>query len=271
MKFTILGASGFIGSHLLSYLQTRNMECFAPDRNDNTLFGTDLGHVIYCIGLTADFRGRCFDTVRAHICNLLPILEKAEFESFLYLSSTRVYAGSERADEDTVLGAKTANADDLYNLSKMMGESLCLNSGRMNVRVARLSNVYGNNHQSNNFLDSIIRDAVYEGRIALSTTLESEKDYVSVNDVVEILPKIATSGRHAIYNVASGVNVSNRELIDNLKSLTGSTVEVSNNARDICFPKISIERIRDEFNYSSTNIFDALDDLVLTYKRQPVA
>lgn len=268
MKFTVLGATGFIGSHLLSYLRARNVECLAPGRDDEFLLEKDLGHVIYCIGLTADFRGRCFDTVKAHVCNLMPILEKAKFESFLYLSSTRVYAGSEKADEGTTLVTNTDDADDLYNLSKMLGESLCLNSGRMNVRVARLSNVYGNDHQSNNFLGSVIRDAVYKGNIILSTTLESEKDYISVNDVVNILPKIAASGKYAIYNVASGVNVSNQELMDNLKSLTGSTVEVSINARHICFPKISIGRIRDEFNYSPAKILNQLDDLVLQYKYQ---
>jgi len=90
MKFTVLGAGGFIGSHLLAHLRQAGHDCFAPARGDATLFAEELGHVIYCIGLTADFRSRPFDTVRAHVCLLADVLEKAPFRfvalSFLHPS-----------------------------------------------------------------------------------------------------------------------------------------------------------------------------------------
>src|SRR4051812_11177152 len=81
MRFTVLGASGFIGSHLMRWLESQSLPYWAPKRCENVL-GRPLGHVIYCIGLTADFRGRPYDTVRAHVCHLLDILEEAEFASF---------------------------------------------------------------------------------------------------------------------------------------------------------------------------------------------
>lgn len=261
MKFTILGASGFIGSHLRAYLEKTGYECFAPARGDASVFGQELGHVIYCIGLTADFRQRPFDTVRAHVCFLAEVLEKAKFESLLYLSSTRVYAGAASGNEDAQL-----MAGDLYNLSKLAGESLCFASGRANVRVARLSNVFGNDFSSDNFLPSLIRAAVVDGRIILGTALDSAKDYVHIDDVVSVLPKIALAGKQRVYNVASGRNISNRELVEIIRELTGCAAEVAGDAGHVSFPPIQVTRLRQEFGFSSTMLPDRLGELVAGFK-----
>lgn len=265
MKFTVFGASGFIGSHLLEHLEGAGHECYAPARGDVSVFERKLGHVMYCIGLTADFRQRPFDTVRAHACFLAEVLERADFESLLYLSSTRVYAGAESGEEDARLVA-----GDLYNLSKLTGESLCFASGRGNVRVARLSNVFGGDFFSENFLPSVIRAAITEHHIVLHTPLDMAKDYVSVDDVAGILPRIAVGGKHRIYNVASGRNTSNRELVAKLSEITGCSVNgVSGKATEI-FPSIVIRRLEQEFGYSPLNALDCLEWLVEKYRRHGV-
>src|SRR3954470_22708673 len=87
---TILGGSGFIGSALVERLAKIGLSCQAPDRGQK-LTGKKLGDVIYCVGLTADFRSRPLETVDAHVCHLLHVLRDGDFESLVYLSSTRVY------------------------------------------------------------------------------------------------------------------------------------------------------------------------------------
>lgn len=226
------------------------------------LFERDLGQVIYCIGLTADFRRRPFDTARAHVCFLAEVLEKADFASLLYLSSTRVYAGASSGDEDARL-----LAGDLYNLTKLTGEALCFAGGRDNVRVARLSNVFGNDFSSDNFLASIIRAAVRDGRVKLDTALDAAKDYVSIRDVVKILPCIALQGKLRIYNVASGRNTGNCELLAKLGEVTGCAVEVPVNAPAAFFPPIAIQRLEREFSYTPASVLDCLEELVAEYKR----
>jgi nucleoside-diphosphate-sugar epimerase len=266
--FTVLGATGFIGSHLVRWLEAQSKAYRAPSRDDN-LTGQSLGHVIYCIGLTADFRERPFDTVRAHVSRLLDILEQTEFDSLLYLSTTRVYAGLAEADEDSALRVNPTRADDLYNISKIMGESLSLSSssGRR-VRVVRLSNVYGRDFSSSNFLASVIKEAVEQKRVLLRTSMDSEKDYISINDVIPLLPQIALSGRHQIYNLASGVNTSNAELMRIIQRVTGCAVEVAEEAATISFPQINIDRIREEFNFSPSLIQDSLAELIGDYQQQ---
>jgi hypothetical protein len=92
-------------------------------RRDDPMPEGPLGHVIYCIGLTADFRSRTFDTVEAHVCTLLDVLRRGEFESIVYLSSTRLYAGSDSTSEETSI---RISPFDVYNTSKLAGESLVL-------------------------------------------------------------------------------------------------------------------------------------------------
>lgn len=266
MKITILGASGFIGSHLVTQLREEQINYWAPDRDDFAIYKRHLGHVIYCIGLTADFRTRPFDTVDAHVCLLLKVLKQCKFDSFLYLSSTRVYGTGKRiAREEDTIKIHPLDFNDLYNISKAMGESICFTSGKDNVRVARLSNVYGCDFKSENFITSVIRDALRYNKIVLHTSLDSEKDYINIKDVVNILPKIAVHGSHKIYNVASGKNTTNDQIVNIISRLTGCIVEVDKNAKRICYPNSFISRIKEEFAFTPSRITNDLNELVSKY------
>lgn len=259
--YTVLGASGFIGRHLVASLQSRDLCVWAPERGGPEIFARPLGHVIYCIGLTADFRSRPFDTVRAHVSVLAELLERANFDSLLYLSSTRVYAGLDVAQEGASLMVNPENPSDLYNLSKLMGESLCLSCERGGVRVARLSNVVGCDPNSDNFLFALIREA-RGGQIVLRSDLDSSKDYILLDDVLTLLPRIAVSGRERIYNVAGGGNIRHRELAGRLVELTGCALDILPAAPRQCFPTIDIKRIRAEFDFVPSSVLDALPALL---------
>ena len=69
-QFTVLGARGLIGSRLAASLARDGHEVCTPLRDDD-LTSRSLGHVIYAIGLTSDFRTRTFDTITA---NALPAI-----------------------------------------------------------------------------------------------------------------------------------------------------------------------------------------------------
>jgi len=262
---TVLGASGFIGSHLARRLEGLGLEYQAIGRTDALPPG-NLGDVIYCIGLTSDFRSRLLDTVEAHVCNLLGLVRNYEFESLLYLSSTRVYANDDSSSEEKALHVTPRRPTDLFNISKVMGESIVLNCGR-NVRIARVSNVYGPDFASENFLSSIIRDAITRRKVTFLTAPDSAKDYISVDDAVNGLIQIATRGRDSIYNLASGVNVSHDDLATKLRTLTGCKIEFAPGAQTVRFPPIDIERLRREFGISPSSVLDDLAQLVCLYER----
>lgn len=264
-KFTVIGSSGFIG-HALTEALTRRSDATVRcvDRQQMThlsgpLSGEDFGHVFYCIGLTANFRTRPFDTVQAHVCILRDFLENARFETFTYLSSTRVYEGASSTSETADLKVSPGDPGHLYNLSKLMGESLCHARGA-NARVVRLSNVYGAAMPQQNFLSQVLRESRESGHVRFLTAPSSSKDYVSIQDVVRWLPLIATRGTHAVYNVATGQNISN-DRIGELLEQRGVGVGFSPDAPEWSFPLIDTRRLSEEFGPPTSSLAEDFDHL----------
>ncbi len=263
---TVFGANGFVGRALVQHLEKQGYAVRAVTRGDSSWQDTDLGHAFYTIGLTADFRSRPFETIDAHVSLLTRILRGARFRSFVYLSSTRVYATTATTDETTAVPVSSANPDHLYNISKLMGESACLGSGLANVRVARLSNVFGRDLASENFLTSILREAVTEGRVSLRTSLASEKDYVWVEDVVRALEAIAVRGVDPITNVAFGRNITHGEIMDALNASMGVEIRLAPGSPTVAFPAIATGNLDKLGVGPRTSLLSMLDDLAASFR-----
>ena len=248
--YTILGASGFIGGYLATHLKAQGQTIVTPPRGAE-LVGQTLGHVIYAIGLTADFRTRPYDTIEAHICRLTQILRNNYFDSFLYLSSTRVYgwfdtprsAAQTSASETDLIQINPTNPDALYALSKLTAEALCMTHAQQTVRVVRLSNIYGVGMSSDSFLAAVI-NAAKKGHVQLASTLESSKDYLSITDTADALLRIIHQGEERLYNVACGHNVAIVALITELKHYTGCKVEITPQSPCRCFAPIALNRLQ---------------------------
>lgn len=265
MKFTILGAKGFVGSNIVNHLLKNGIDCFTPEIREVDISNEYLGHVIYAIGIP-NFKQRPFDAVEAHVCTLKNILLNTKFDSFLYLSGTRVYLHTSSTNEDAPITVNPTSLEDLYNISKVMGESLCLSINNPAIRIARLSNVTGNNFTSSLFLPSIIRDAIDKKKIIVHTKLESKKDYIHIDDVVKMVQEITLNGKHRIYNIASGKNTRSKEIVDEISRVTGCSVEEYPNSLEYSFPKISIERLVNEFQFSPSSIIEKLENIIISYK-----
>jgi nucleoside-diphosphate-sugar epimerase len=258
---TVIGGRGFVGSAVAKELLRRGHSVFIPKR-DELSSDRDFGHVFYCAGITADFRTRVNDSIEAHVGLLSRFMENARFSSLLYLSSTRVYVHSQTTDPFAPVTVSPAEPDDLYGLSKLLGECLCLRHPNAGVRVARLSNIIGPNKKSSDFVYELMRDAVLHKHIVLRSTLDSEKDYVCLNDAVSILVDIGLYGRKKIYNVASGHNTTNLELVQTIAAATGATFEVAPNAKRLSFPTVDVSGIRGEFRWSPARAVERIGDLL---------
>lgn len=267
MNFTIIGASGFIGSALVASLRASGQNVYAPKRGDTKNFTEPLGYVIYAAGITADFRSRPFDTLRANTNLLAELLERANFESLLYLSSARIYRHAEHSGEEAAIYLKSKDPEDLYDLTKLTAEAICYASKRKSVRIVRLTNVVGSNFQSQNFLSDVIRSACDTGRIELRSTLDSEKDYVLLQDVLNFLPKIAINGYSSCYNLGSGYNLTHREVLDPIIAETGAKLNVCEDASRTVSPSISIDRLSTEFNYLPSPVLTYIPQLIHEYRK----
>jgi nucleoside-diphosphate-sugar epimerase len=258
VSFTVVGSAGFIGSRLVRRLRDAGHACVEVPHGAPLPDG-DAGHVVYCAGLTGDVRGRPLDAVEAHVGTLARLLAGCRFDTLLYLSSTRVYdrLSGEVAHEDDELCVQPGSAEDLYAASKIAGEAIALRAGG---RVARLSNVYGRAQQPHSFLASAIAQA-RAGRLVLESSLDSARDYVWVDDVVEALAAIALGGAHDVVNVASGELTTNEAIAELLAQRTGCAVEVEPDAPLVRRPRPDVTRLRD-LGVHPSRLLDRLEELL---------
>lgn len=263
MKFTVWGSNGFIGRHLVKHLRTAGHHIQTPARGD--LASTaDMGHVVYAIGMTSNFIHQPFNTVDAHVTQLARLLEGGRFQSFLYLSSTRLYGTQPGGGESSSVTVQPGNPSDLYNLSKLMGESLCLHCQRPGVRIARLSNVVGPHQASSgNFLDAITTAAM-NGTIELQSAPESEKNYVALPDVLAMIPRISLTGTDTIYNIAGGRCISHGEWIELLTSVFSCQVHIPQRPIALKLTNPSIRKIQSEFGFEPMSALDYYKTLLST-------
>ena len=268
ISFTIVGAKGLVGSALCAYLRQSGHEVTAHDRLDSPTLEAQkasAGHLIFAAGVTADFRSRPHDAMQAHVSAATDLLRCKNFDSFLYLSSTRLYRRAQSTAESASFMLDPADADAPYDASKLAGEAICLADPRPEVRVARLSNVYDATDHSENFLSSLVRDAVGPGVIRLRSAPESAKDFIALSDVVRLLPRIAVQGRERVYNVAHGQNTRFSALLEALSYLTGCRCEIDPAVADlgpVVDTPIDVSRIDSEFPGARRDILEDLGDLV---------
>ena len=263
MKATVLGSEGFIGRNLTTYLQEIGYTVAAPNRAELADLTGPLGRVFYCIGMTGNFRAQPLATVDAHAGVLARLLETCDFESFVYFSSSRIYAEAE-GPEDTqeqALIRVSPSANTTYDLSKMLGEALCLSLDRPSVKVIRLSNVYGPDQSKATFLGSLLEDLALNGKATILESADSSKDYVAISDVVGLSEKIARSGLHRTYNVASGQPVCHIEIAKTVME-HGLTCVFSPGGARRDFPKINISRIKEEFGFTPRSLLADLPQLL---------
>ena len=263
--FTVLGCAGAIGRALTAALESDGCRVQAVDRAAlPALLASkqSAGHVISCIGLTGNFRTRPLDAAEAHVGVTARCLAQLHCASFLYLSSTRVYARVICTREDAPLACVPADPSDLYNVTKLAGEALCLADPRAGTRVVRLSNVYGSPSGDDTFLGEVISAGRDFGRVVFRQAPESEKDYISMADVVRLLPCIALRGRHRTYNLAAGCNVSHRDIAATLSTALGWRTEFLPDAPAVRFMPIDIGRLTEAFEPPSTDFLSELARLV---------
>jgi nucleoside-diphosphate-sugar epimerase len=263
--FTVLGAAGYVGAALVAALRAAGHRVRAVTRGAMPALldsRRDAGHVIDCIGVTSDFRTRTHDTAEAHVATTVRCLALLRCESFLFLSSTRVYARAATTHEHAALPCAPGDPADLYALTKLTGEALCLADPRPGMRVVRLSNVYGPAPPGDSFLGAVLHEGRRDGRVLFRQSPRSAKDYVALAAVTRLLPAIATGGRARLYNLAAGTNTSHAAIANTLRRQFGWHMGFAPGAPTLRFPPIDTALLTAEFGAALSNLSADLPTLV---------
>jgi nucleoside-diphosphate-sugar epimerase len=266
--FTVFGSDGFVGRRLVARLTDfgHHVQTVGRSEDFQTKYST-LGHVMYCAGVTGSrFKTEQFRVVKAHVSLMAQVLESGIFTTFLYMSSARTY---EETLNGTTVGASfrvdPRQISDFYNLSKLMGESLVLNSGISGARVVRVAYAVDYAEDSTDNVTNFIRSA-RQGHVRFTAHRDSVKDYVVMKDIVEMLPSVALHGSSKIYNLAGGMNTSTNELAQMLIEETGCDVQFADEEELRSPHPIDISLLESEFSYSPQSVVDYARQVIRSEK-----
>ena len=266
--YTIFG-KGFVGTNISNFLLKKKYKVFLAPKNKYK-FNTNLYNIIYCIGndnWIKDPKG----SYEANLGIIPEIIFNNKFHSFTLISSTRVYAQNVKRDtkEKSSILVNPNDINFFYNSLKLSAESLCLALPNKKNRFIRMSNLFGNYFTSQIYLlPTLIRDSLYKKKISIFINKNSSKDFLFVDEAINVLIKIIKKGKYRLYNVASGENIKLFKVSEKIKKITDCKIIYKNQKRILKDPIINIKRIKKEFNFKpKKKLIPSLRELIVNYKK----
>lgn len=241
----ITGGNGFIGNHLKQYLSECNVIVLSRSNTGENYICKDVKDIkeedlknideIYHLASTVDnynIHSDPYLDINTNIIGTVALLEacknlkiKIVYVSTFFVHGNPKFFPASVNDKEEPLGT--------YGATKLCAEHLCKvysNVYNMDIKIARLSNVYGSGDQFKNNKKSAFVRMVYLALTNQPIKLYDggiiKRDYVHVFDVVSALRIIMSSGTSGkIYYVGNGVGVDFKTLVNTIVKLFGGKVE----------------------------------------------
>jgi len=225
MEINVLG-KGFVGGRYAEL--TPNV--IVNDRND---YNIKTDNVLYFISTIDNYNIHTdpYIDIETNLTTLIKTLEscKGKNVTFNFISSWFVYG-------DVPLPAKEdARCDPkgFYSITKRAAEQLLISyceTFDLKYRIIRLANVLGKSDnkvsKKKNALQYMINEIKQNRSINLYEGGNLYRDYIHVDDVVDVINLIITTGNtNEIYNVGNGQKVTLREALEYVKTKIKSTSE----------------------------------------------
>jgi len=238
VRALVTGASGFVGHHLVSHLESEGDVVLSPDTDVTdrdllmSVFADLRPDVVYHLAAQADVGGswdQPLETLRVNTegtLNVLDAARKAGTRRVLAVNSADVY-GVVGEDELPLSEDADMRPTSPYAASKAAAEMLCIQATRgygLDVVRARSFNHLGPG-QSDRFVASAIAHRIVDNelngeRSVRIGNLEARRDFTDVRDVVRAYRLLMTKALPGeVYNVCSGTDRSIGEIADMLVGL----------------------------------------------------
>ena len=231
MRALIIGANGFLGSHICRGCLDNSWEITALyHRNkDQIPRGVDVYPIEKLEKLSEDY-----DTVflsvgnytlstkelrQANVELTLRVVEKFDRARIVFISSAAVYG----LHKDVINISSTFNQPNDYGLSKLAGEFVV--KAHKNARIIRFTALYGPRMKENLFLPTIIRGAMKKKLIKIFGDGKRRQDYLYVKDAASLCLLVAKHKKPGIYLGAYGRSFGNNAVAEVVRSFfPGTTI-----------------------------------------------
>jgi len=168
--------------------------------------------------------------IRTNICgtqNLLNLCHKFNVDNFLQISTDEVYGSSRYKSfkENSKL-----NPSSPYSASKASADLLCLSMIKthgLNVKITRSCNNFGAYQYPEKIIPYFIMQALKNNKLPLYGDGKNIREWIHVSDNCIAIHKVLMSNsKSVIFNVGSGVRLSNLEIAEKILVLLGKNIEL---------------------------------------------
>jgi nucleoside-diphosphate-sugar epimerase len=215
-RIVVLGATGFVGSHVVARARNAGCDVVALASSDIDLADPSSKQALAALLLSGD-------TV-VHAAAIVPAKSAADVSRNLLMTQTVVdaLAGVEIAQlvvvsSDAVYGSESGVVDDespcspdsLHGVMSLAREMVCSEVSTPVLTVVRPAAIYGKGDTHNSYgPNRFARQALDSGEITVFGAGRATRDHVMIQDVAEVIYRAIESRQAGVINVASGHSIS---------------------------------------------------------------
>ena len=206
--------------------------------------------------------------------NLLECFRKANYGKMVHISTDEVY-GHLGFNDPSFVETTPINPRSPYAASKASSDLLCLayiNTFNCNISITRCCNNYGPNQHAEKFIPTIIKSLSKGKKVPIYGEGLNIREWIHVHDHNLAVWAVATKGNKEVYNIGSGLELTNIELVDKICNIMGKDLDqnaifVEDRLGHDFRYSIDCDKIRDELLYEPMYLdFDEqLQELVKEY------
>lgn len=206
--------------------------------------------------------------------NLLECFRKANYGKMVHISTDEVY-GHLGFNDPSFVETTPINPRSPYAASKASSDLLCMayiNTFNCNISITRCCNNYGPNQHAEKFIPTIIKSLSKGKKVPIYGEGLNIREWVHVHDHNLAVWAVATKGNKEVYNIGSGLELTNIELVDKICNIMGKDLDqnaifVEDRLGHDFRYSIDCNKIRDELLYEPMYLdFDEqLQELVKEY------
>ncbi len=246
MKITITGASGFVGTNLINYLQTDNEILPLSLRFDNNNLDFNCNALIHLAGMAHDLKqvNNPDDYYKVNLELTKKVFNSfldSDAEIFIFMSSVKATADSinEILNEDI-----KPNPQTHYGKSKLLAENYILSKkipSSKRVYIIRPSMIHGPGNKGNL---NLLYKLVTKGLPWPLGAFQNQRSFCSVENLCYVLSQILDNEKipPGIYNIADDETLSTNELIKLIANTTNKKARILSISKKLIF---TIARIGD--------------------------
>ena len=188
--------------------------------------------------------------------NLLECFRKANYGKMVHISTDEVY-GHLGFNDPSFVETTPINPRSPYAASKASSDLLCLayiNTFNCNISITRCCNNYGPNQHAEKFIPTIIKSLSKGKKVPIYGEGLNIREWIHVHDHNLAVWAVATKGNKEVYNIGSGLELTNIELVDKIcnimdKDLDQNAIFVEDRLGHDFRYSIDCNKIRDELFY----------------------